>query len=340
MSDSLGLQYYNNHTEKKQYFTLHVIESDSDFRNLFKELLPSKYKRAGIWRGTQESSFKLYNTFQRENLQIKEPVLNVLEYIRQLEIKFDAWDSKNIVPKFFRNFGIDHIPLYAKLSILRHYGVPLPLLDWTRNPNVAMYFATQSNKVATKKRNLEDYFSIYFIDKEHPFYQFNSKLGAELYESNSLSNIGNRHKIFGHFFASRKKVNSMFNSSKFIYKSMNDHPIQRISDEEGDHVNHLTLSNFNITAQNGLFVLNMHPKLPLEEAILHRAKMFAPSNSFFQEAYRRHKQNFICFDIHKKFIPEIRKMLQSENVNVTEHNIHLDFNQLKKDLSFESLINM
>lgn len=334
------MEYYNSHNEKRQYFTLHVIKSESDFKTLFKELLPSKSERGGIWRGTQESAFKLYNTFQQKNLNVESPVLNVMEYIKKIELEFDAWDSKNIVPKFFRNFGIEFVPLYAKLSILRHYGIPLPLLDWTRNPNVAMYFAARTNQATESKSNLQDYFSIYFIDKEHPFYKFNSKLGAELYESNSFINIRERHKIFGHFFLSKNEVNLMFNSPNFIYKSISDHPIQRISDEEGDFVNHLTLTNLNITAQNGLFVLNMHPKLPLEEAILHRAKMFAPNDSFYQEGYRRHKKNFICFDIHKKFIPEIQKKLNSKNFNVTKDNVLFDFNQLQKDLNFEKIISL
>jgi len=314
-------QTYKNHEEKKKYFSLKIIDDENKFKELFEFILPQKYKQGGIWRGLPESSYKLYSTFQRENLQIKNPIKDAFGFVEQLERQFDIWDSKNIVQKFFNNFGIDKVPLYSKLSILRHYGVPSPLLDWTRNPNVAFHFSAKNIATNVVEGELRDYFSIYFIDKEHPFYKYNSKVGAELFESNTLKNIIERYKIYKCLFPSRKKVNSIFNSPEDIYKHIIEHPIQRISDEQGDYVNHLTLTNLNITAQDGLFILNMDPLLPLEEAIIDRTKQLAPNSFIFEEAYKRHVQNFICFEIHKKFIPQICQSLKSDDVNIIENNI-------------------
>jgi hypothetical protein len=339
MNDHQKLTQYQNFDEKKVFFTQIRVDTKGDFDLLFKKLLPEKWKKGGIWRGLPESSFKLYNTFQRENLQIKEPIKDVFGFVKHLEEQFDIWDSKGIVQRFFMNFGIEQVTLYSKLSILRHYGVPSPFLDWTRNPNVAFYFAMKNDTTNVFKEVLGEYFSIYFIDKEHPFYKYNSKVGAELFESNTLQNVIKRYKIFKHLFLSRKKVNEMFNSNEFIYKHIITNPIQRISDEFGDYVNHQTLTNLNITAQNGLFILNMNPIMPLEEAILDRAKKMSFYDSYlFSEAYKRHLYNFTCFDIHKKFIPQICQVLESEKVNVRENNVIFDFNRLQQDLSFESLI--
>lgn len=334
-------QYYTSHAEKRQYFDLHVITSNSEFEYLFKELLPQKFKK-GIWRGTSESAYKLYNTFQRESICLEEPLVDVLEFVKLLAQEFDVWDSRKITLKFFKNFGKERVTLFSKLSILRHYGVPSPLLDWTRNPNVALHFATNEIKV---DKNIDidpinSYFSIYFLDKEHPYYQYNSKVGTELYESNTLRNIIQRYRTFNRIFATREEVNALFNSEKFVYDHLLANPIQRISDEQGDYVNHLTLTNLNITAQDGLFILNMHPLLSLEEAILDRARQMANKDIYlFDHFYKNHIRNFTCIDIHKKFIPEICENLKSENVNVTGNNVLFDFSQLKQDLSFGKLEN-
>ena len=82
----------------------------------------------------------------------------------------------------------------------------------------------------------------------------------------------------------------------------------------------------------------MHSNLPLEEAILSRAKSMAPNSYYYQEAYNRHRNNFICFDIHKRFIPEIQENLESRNVNVTTNNVLFDFNNLKNDFNFKNII--
>ena len=334
MSTKTGLQYYKSHEEKKQSFNLIVINTDSQFDHLFRDLLPEKFNKGGIWRGITESKYKLYNTFQRENLESESPISDVVGFVKGLNKQFQVWDKKYVVQEFFQNFGIYSVPLFAKLSILRHYGIPSPLLDWSKNPNVAFYFATDICNYSTKK-DLDNYFSLYFFDKEHPYYQFNSKQGVELFESNQIKNIIKRYKLYKSLFPSKRKLNSIFNNYKNIYDSINDFPIQRISDEEGDIINHCTMSNLNIVAQSGLFILNAHPTLPLEDAIIERIKQLSINDSLIREAKEKHRKNFVCFDIHKKFIPKIKKVLDSESVNIREVNIFPDFNLIKNDLSFD-----
>jgi len=336
-------QYYLSHEEKRRYFDLHVITSNSEFEHLFKELLPQKYKTGGIWRGSPESAYKLYNTFQRENSCLEEPIDDVLGFVKLLAQEFDIWDSKKITSKFFKNLGKEQVPLYSKLSFLRHCGIPSPLLDWTRDTDIALFFATNNfNRRTTKvisDTELSDYFSIYFMDKEHCYYQYNSKVSSEYFKSNSLESLEKRYHFFKLILPRRKKANSIFNNEKFIYEHIKCNPIQRISDECNDFVNHSTMTNLNIKAQNGLFILNMHPSLALEEAILDRASKMSNNDYLLKQAYDNHIRNFSCFDIHKKFIPQISENLKSKDINVIDNSsIVVDIQEFKQCLSFEKLV--
>ena len=50
-------------------------------------------------------------------------------------IEFEKWLNEND-PPFFPG-----MPAYDYMAYLRHHGFPSPLLDWTRSPYVAAYFA-------------------------------------------------------------------------------------------------------------------------------------------------------------------------------------------------------
>ena len=52
------------------------------------------------------------------------------------------------------------------LSLLQHYAAPTALMDWTYNNNVAFDFATDGlKKKEEPKTNIDDYFSVYRINK-------------------------------------------------------------------------------------------------------------------------------------------------------------------------------
>jgi hypothetical protein len=305
--------------------------------------LPQLYhEKMGIWRGLPESRYKLYNSLQRKNLNLKDlnSIEKVFKYIIESTKELEKW-NKNLILKYFANNGIEHVSIYAKLSILQHFRCETPLIDWTRNPNVALYFATLPQDRSQQEDQIDNYFSIYFILKEHPYYNLTSKTGIEFLTSKNLKGVLKRLKVFRKICFSKNEINSYFNCDKNILDDIKRFLIQRIDDWDSKFVNQHTLSNYNIVAQEGLFILNADPFKPLEEAILSRiheqSKIQHPINITFKHSMIGNKKHFICFDIHKKFIPKIIDALNSEKINITKKTMEPDFNKLAEEFSYEKI---
>lgn len=333
---------YNNQEEKKGFFSLKIIDTDEQLCNLMKTLPKSYHEKEGIWRGLPESSYKLYNSLQRENLGSKNlnSIENVIKAIVNSTNLLVNW-NKGLIIKYFSNYGIEEVPIYAKLSILQHFGCETPLLDWTRNPNVALFFATLSQSKSQIKNSIDNYFSIYFIKKEHPYYNFNSKTGYKFFTSKNPKIVLIRFKEFKKIRFSKSFINNYFNDNKSLLDSIYKFPIQRIDDEEREYINHYTKSNYNISAQEGLFILNADPYLPLEKSIIQRindlSKLNLEPKIDISNALVGNLQNFICYDIHKKFIPQIKQALYSESINKTDKTMFPDLNRLKDEITFEKI---
>ena len=118
-----------------------------------------------LFRGQSKSSWRLRTTLERENRQsmLLADYYQLISVIRseieiftgtqwaipkypELEELMKEYDS------FSRALTFGQHPAYDYMVFLRHHGFPSPLLDWTRSPRVAAYFAfrnaTDSESVA------------------------------------------------------------------------------------------------------------------------------------------------------------------------------------------------
>lgn len=97
-----------------------------------------------LFRGVRKQSFKLTPSIGRRKTNKGKP--------------FDA-KAEQLMLKLFRqkahSFVKDHLddPL-ALLSIAQHHGLPTRLLDWSKNPLVALYFAVRDD--FARKEKIED----------------------------------------------------------------------------------------------------------------------------------------------------------------------------------------
>jgi hypothetical protein len=141
-------------------------EFESKLDSIYKSY-PYNKKDSFLFRGHASSCWKLETTLERKCRKN----ISLLEYCRFILIvkpKIESLTGKewNIqfedVEKFHRDKINNYymifatLPAYEYMVYLRHHGFPCPLLDWSKSPYTAAYFA-----VTDTKEDEEGYFSIY-----------------------------------------------------------------------------------------------------------------------------------------------------------------------------------
>ena len=114
-----------------------------------------------ILRGVSEAKYKLYTSAQREWLANEwwHQRITFSDFVgRQL-----SYMKTDFIKDYFRSMGIAINDLLL-LSFLQHYGAPSPLLDFTTDPKVALFFALEHMQgTSSGSQGIENYFSIYII---------------------------------------------------------------------------------------------------------------------------------------------------------------------------------
>lgn len=133
-----------------------IIEKKSVSWDNFKELSheeiannPKKNISPILFRGQTDTNYCLETTLERVTRQ---PSFSANEYykiIKCAEKKINScckhgWHWHLPEPKDIKwddFFVVNHLEIIEYMAYLRHHGFPSPLLDWTRSPYVAAFFA-------------------------------------------------------------------------------------------------------------------------------------------------------------------------------------------------------
>jgi hypothetical protein len=147
-----------------------AVEDWEDFESRIQEI--KRTIKAGpvglLFRGQADASWSLSTTLERSRRRM-ESVEQYYSIIREIkpqietftDLSFEAPDFEEIrsliqeYDPFSRRMTIGDLPGYRYMIYLRHHGFPTPLLDWSRSPYVAAYFAFA--KATTEKVSLYVY---------------------------------------------------------------------------------------------------------------------------------------------------------------------------------------
>jgi len=254
-----------------------------------------------LFRGMGEAKYKLFNSAQRfwitnEVEQWWTPK-SYLEYVnefinkaRDKKLFFKIFEYYNLKPNQ-RDFPI--------LSILQHYGAPTPLMDFTYDVDVALFFATEKATSSASNNEIDKYFSIYLIDKTRQRYK-------EL--NNLLDFTSGSFPRLNSFYDWEKKKNSIFYISDFEDKKI---PKNSFRDERPI----TTIYNQNIIPQQGLFIFNPFPSKPLEDCF---------NVNHYEERSNLQLNPFQCFNIKKDLGEYIRRRIKKNSIDKNYIYPHLN----------------
>ena len=270
----IAMKTYSTLTDKRKFFAQSVVINtpqrfDEEFLKLVE--LSKNTKIHVVFRGVPEAKYKLYTSLQRElfNLNLNEEGLG-----KKMTIKLLA-NAKNPSSKwanYFKSMGIvENDWLY--LALLQHYGAPSPLLDFSKNPKVALYFMCKGLQSRYSMEEIERYASLVYYknvevckDVAHSL----KKTAEEVYKNKAPKPHTNN------------EIQSLIKEDLSFEKVMSGQEVEIITAYKGiTHISvnkktvfTLPVTNMNMVSQEGEFVCNVSDNKSLEEQFQRDGKCY------------------------------------------------------------------
>ena len=235
------MKEYYTIDEKSQFFengNLRFYRNLTDLFRIFDNMQEddSKY----IFRGRSEAKHMMYNSAQRcfstkqayRNLNPQQKQESYDNFIKNTLETCKSWNN-GVIGKLMENSSINPRNDLALLSYMQHNQIPSPLLDFTLNPYIALYFAIENINYSKGINEIDNYFSIYYTNIETV--TFSS--WTEIFDKNSF-----KQQILTYDQIKGNRMSLLFDNKE----------------------NYQIVNNLNIINQEGLFFYNSHHSEPIE----------------------------------------------------------------------------
>jgi hypothetical protein len=306
---------------KKKYFResdYFIIDTKEKFDSWFEEVinLKTETRTNFIFRGMKEAHHKLYTSAQRKWLEA-----DMGEWFKGNYMDFVAQIVENaklypLIKKVFDVYNyLETKREFPILSILQHYGAPTPLMDWTHNINVALFFATENIGIGNgNDPDINNYFSVYSIEKS--LYK-NEFLHLLDFDKQLITGIRS-YREWDSDFKRNRNGNTIFYISDFDLSNIDGASVfQSISIRTPTPLT--SVYNQNIVPQEGIFIFNPYSHKTIDE-IFNVNRYGEGSNLMLGK--------FSCFNIKKDLAEYVRRRIkQTQNIDSS-----FIYPQLKNDV--------
>jgi len=300
------MQYYSTFQEKSDYFLSggKTIDNFQALVVLIEKLNNSNSDNQLLFRGQPEAKYKLYCSLQRlwQEKKLHNHYGKYSELINNLISNCKDWNG-GLINKYLKYLKSDENKM-SYLSIMQHYGLPTPLLDFTLDINKSLFFAIENIDYSPANTEIENYFSIYYVFKKNT--------------------ILNTSDFFINKTIEYAKKNDLIKSKNLETVLQFEIVLIDNTDEE-----YRIQNNLNILNQDGAFIFNSSPTEPLESQYLSMRELLY---KFFNKKIpdiQFSKELGGCININKKLVGQIVEYLKSKGID--RNSIYPDLNNLKSD---------
>ena len=322
--DLNSISEYEHILQKRNFFSIDQVDTESEFDILYESL---KDVTGYLFRGQSEAKWRLYSSLQRSWLSSELPN-NEIEYKAFLQDMIDRGSRvySNEIEEILGMSNEDTINDLSVMGFLQHHGCPTPLLDWTYNFRVALFFAIDRINTNPSKKEIENYFSVYHIEEEH-FEGGNVRnIIAGSLERISLLEKERILKILcGQDMVKYQQMKAVFESrsifdpARYYGSGLIKHltKLTHMLDTGYGYYSDRDLSsgiifsmsnNQNIKNQDGVFTFDASPSLPLE------MQAYEYSKEDYNSEDNKNYYFCDCININKSLVPYIREKLNNDGI--------------------------